>query len=213
MTARTLVRVPAQPGPPRAEQDPEATWHLVVAAQAGDRDAFGQLYARYRDVVFRFIYFRSGNRLFAEDLTSETFIRALRRIETVQWQGRDIGAWFVTIARNIVADHYKSGRYRREYITADVHDPDSGMDRYDRSLEGDPAGATVAHLVNVELLTAVKTLTVEQQDVIVLRFLHGLSVAETAAAVGKNEGAVKAITYRACRTLARLLPPSIRETS
>ncbi|WFF07222.1 sigma-70 family RNA polymerase sigma factor [Micromonospora sp. WMMD1076] len=207
-------RVPGQPGPPAAEQTPDGTWHLVTAAQAGDRDAYGQLYARYRDVVYRFVYFRtSGNRQLAEDLTSETFIRALRRIETVTWQGRDIGAWFITIARNLVADHFKSGRYRLEYTTADVHDPQSGMDRTDRTPAGDPAGATVDYLVSVELLTAVKQLTPEQQDVIIARFIHGLSVIETAAAVNKNEGAVKAIQYRACRTLARLLPPSIRETS
>jgi len=217
VTAAVLpARVPAQPGPPALEQTsdgPAGTWHLVVAAQAGDRDAFGQLYAHYRDTVYRFVYFRiGGNRQLAEDLTSEAFMRALRRIETVQWQGRDIGAWFVTIARNLVADHFKSGRYRLELTTADMHDPDHGMDRVDRTREGDPAAAAVEYLTHVELLTAVKQLTVEQQDVIILRFLHGLSVAETCIAVGKNEGAVKAIQYRACRTLARLLPAGFRET-
>ncbi|MFG2054797.1 sigma-70 family RNA polymerase sigma factor [Micromonospora sp. NPDC048930] len=215
MTAAVLpALVPAQPGPPAVEQlaGPGGTWDLVVAAQAGDRDAFGQLYARYADTVFRFVYFRTGNRQLAEDLTSEAFIRALRRIDRVQWQGRDIGAWFVTIARNLVADHYKSGRYRLEVTTADVHDPASGLDHEQLGCEGDPAAAAVDHLTNIALLTAVKQLTVEQQTVIILRFLHGLSVAETAIAVGKNEGAVKAIQYRACRALARLLPAGFQES-
>ncbi|MFI2650176.1 sigma-70 family RNA polymerase sigma factor [Micromonospora fulviviridis] len=203
------ARVPGQAGPPAIEQSgPGGTWDLVVAAQAGDRDAYGQLYARYRDPVFRFVYFRCGNRQVAEDLTSDTFVRALRRIESVQWQGRDIGAWFVTIARNLVADHFKSGRYRLEVTVGDFLD----VDRTDGSREGDPARAAVDYLTNVELLTAVQSLTAEQQDVVVLRFLHGLSVAETAAATGKNEGAVKAVQYRAMRALAQRLPAGFKET-
>lgn len=230
VTAPTLARVPAQPGPapieqpppapvpgqagpPPAEQAPEATWHLVTAAQAGDREAFAELFRRYRSLVFNVIYRRVNNRELAEDLMQDVFLRALKSIERVTWQGRDIGAWLVTIARNIVIDHFKSGRHRMEYTAGEAVFYHLGVDVTDHSPEGNPAASAVAHLVNVELLTAVKTLTVEQQDVIVLRFLHGLSVAETAAAVGKNEGAVKAIQYRACRTLALRLPPSIRETS
>src|SRR5262249_56811428 len=80
------------------------TWHLVRLAQAGDGEAFGQLYDRYVDMVFRFVYLRVNDRALAEDFTSETFLRALRRIGTISYQGRDIGAWFITIARNIVLD-------------------------------------------------------------------------------------------------------------
>ncbi len=85
---------------------------LMDAAKTGDRHAYGELYARYRDVVFRFVYFRVGNRQLAEDLTADTFTKALARVDSFAWQGRDPGAWFVTIARNLVADHYKSGRHR-----------------------------------------------------------------------------------------------------
>src|SRR4029450_11140113 len=92
-----------------------------------DQDAFGQLYDRYVDVVFRFVLFRVGDRPLAEDLTSETFLRALRRISSVSYQGRDVGAWFVTIARNLVLDHVKSSRYRLEMTTADVGDTQAGM--------------------------------------------------------------------------------------
>jgi len=71
-----------------------ATWALVHAAQQGDSGAFGQLYDRYVDMVFRFVLFRVHDRTMAEDLTSETFLRALRRITTVSYQGKDVGAWF-----------------------------------------------------------------------------------------------------------------------
>jgi RNA polymerase sigma-70 factor, ECF subfamily len=193
---------------PRPEPSDAAAevWALVERAQAGESEAFGLLYDRYMDTVFRFIYFRVGNRQLAEDLTSETFLRALRRIGSFTWQGRDLGAWLVTIARNLVADHFKSGRYRLEITTGDVLD----ADKEDRGPEGTPETAVVDHITNVTLLTAVKQLNPEQQECIVLRFLQGYSVAETARAMGKNEGAIKALQYRAVRALHRLLPDGFR---
>jgi len=207
----TMVLPPAPevaPGPPRQPDRPDPTdaaaevWALVERAQAGESEAFGLIYDRYVDTVFRFIYFRVGNRQLAEDLTSDTFLRALKRIGSFTWQGRDLGAWLVTIARNLVADHFKSGRYRLEVTTGDVLD----ADREDRGPEGSPEAAVVDHITNVALLGAVKQLNPEQQECIVLRFLQGFSVAETAQAMGKNEGAIKALQYRAVRALARLLP-------
>jgi RNA polymerase sigma-70 factor (ECF subfamily) len=199
---------PTESGPPKypARPDPSdaaaEVWGLVERAQAGESAAFGLIYDRYVDTVFRFVYFRVGNRQLAEDLTSDTFLRALKRIGSFTWQGRDLGAWLVTIARNLVADHFKSGRYRLEVTTGDVLD----ADREDRGLEGSPESAVVDHITNVALLTAVKQLNPEQQECIVLRFLQGFSVAETAQTMGKNEGAIKALQYRAVRALARLLP-------
>ncbi|WP_412541410.1 ECF subfamily RNA polymerase sigma factor, BldN family [Longispora sp. K20-0274] len=190
---------PARPEPGDAAAE---VWALVERAQAGEARAFGMLYERYVDTVFRYIYFRVGNRPLAEDLTSDTFLRALKRISSFTWQGRDLGAWLVTIARNLVADHFKSGRYRLEVATADVLD----ADREERGPEGSPEAAVIDKLTNVTLLTAVKQLNPEQQECIVLRFLQGFSVAETAQTMGKNEGAIKALQYRAVRALARLLP-------
>jgi RNA polymerase sigma-70 factor (ECF subfamily) len=192
-------KYPARPDPTDAAAE---VWALVERSQAGDTEAFGLIYDRYVDTVFRFVYFRVGNRQLAEDLTSDTFLRALKRIGSFTWQGRDLGAWLVSIARNLVADHFKSGRYRLEVTTGDVLD----ADREDRGPEGSPESAVVDHITNVALLTAVKQLNPEQQECIVLRFLQGFSVAETAQTMGKNEGAIKALQYRAVRALARLLP-------
>src|SRR5215468_12431205 len=97
-------------------------WRLVHAAQRGDALAFGELYNRYVESVYRYVLFRVGDRSWAEDLTSETFVRALRRISSVSYQGRDVGAWFITIARNLVLDHVKSSRFRLEVATAEVDD-------------------------------------------------------------------------------------------
>ena len=104
--------------------------------------------------------------------------------------------------RQLVADHFKSGRYRLEMSTAEVLD----VDREERSPEGNPEAMVCDKLTNVTLLKAVKQLNPDQQECIVLRFLQGFSVAETARAMQKNEGAIKALQYRAVRTLARLLP-------
>lgn len=192
-----------------ASDDPAAEmWGLVVRAQAGDTAAYGEIYERYLDTVFRFVYFRVGSRPLAEDLTQDVFTRAWKRIGTFTWQGRDIGAWLVTIARNLVADHFKSGRYRLEVTTGDVLD----TDRVERGPEGSPELAAVDHVTNMALLDAVKRLNPEQQECIVLRFLSDLTVAETAQAMGKNEGAIKALQYRAVRSLHRLLPPGFAAT-
>jgi len=175
---------------------------MVARAQQGDAEAFGELYDHYVTMVHRYVYHRVGDRVLAEDVTSETFVRALRRIDSLSFQGRDVGAWLITIARNLVLDHVKSSRYRLEVTTADMRDAD-------RSTEG-PEDAVLAHLTNAQLLACVKQLGSEQQECIVLRFLHGLSVSETAAIMGKKDGAIKALQHRAVRRLAGLLPEGLR---
>ena len=185
------------------EGETAVTFALVERAQAGDAEAFGLLYDRYVDQVYRYVAYRVASAAVAEDLTSETFLRALRRISSFTWQGRDVGAWFTTIARNLIADHYKSGRYRLELTTDDVTDSGTAP-----SIEG-PERAVLEGMTNKVLLEAVKKLNAEQQECIVLRFLQGMSVSETAQVMGKNDGAVKALQYRAIRTLGRLLPEGI----
>jgi RNA polymerase sigma-70 factor, ECF subfamily len=175
---------------------------LVELAQKGDGEAFGQLYDAYSDTVYRYIYYRVSNKPLAEDLTSETFLRALRRISTFTWQGRDFGAWLVTIARNLVADHFKSSRYRLEVPTGEMLDSDETA--------SSPEESVLAYLSNKALLDAVRQLNSQQQECVTLRFLHGLSVAETAKIMGKNDGAIKTLQYRAIRTLARMLPVDLR---
>lgn len=187
---------------PAQTSESSASWDLVHAAQEGDRSAFGELYDKYVDVVFRYVLFRVGDRELAEDVTSETFLRALRKITSVTYQGRDVGAWFVTIARNLVLDHVKSSRYRLEVTTAEVDDS--------RPVDGGPEQQVLAGATRDALLECVRQLGDDQRECIVLRFLQGLSVAETAAVMDRNEGAVKALQHRAVRRLAQLLPPEVR---
>ena len=195
--------IPSPAGPSEPTGELATVMEIVKRAQDGDSEAFGELYDRYVDVVYRYVQYRVSSTALAEDLTSETFLRALRRITSYTWQGRDFGAWLVTIARNLIADHYKSGRYRMEVATSDLVEAGA-----DRSEEG-PENEVLAGLTNATLLEAVKQLNSEQQECIALRFLQGMSVAETAQIMGKNEGAIKALQYRAVKSLSRLLPQDL----
>jgi len=178
------------------------TWRLVGLAQQGDGEAFGQLYDRYCDTVYRFIYYRVNDRALAEDFTSETFLRALRRIGSISYQGRDIGAWFITIARNIVLDHLKSARPRLGTTTARTIE---GKD-YAQSTEA----AVLETLQSERLMQAVNQLGDEQRECVMLRFVQGMSVSETAQIMGKNDGAIKALQHRAVRKLADLVGNELR---
>jgi len=158
---------------------------LVELARGGDKEAFGLLYDHYQTSVYRFIYYRVGGVQLAEDLTGETFFRALRSMNGFRWQGRDFGAWLMTIARNLTADHFKSGRTRFETSVLDT-------------------------LTNDALLGAVRQLPQDQQDCLVLRFLQGKSLAETAEALERSPGAIKQLQLRAVRNLAALVPEGLR---
>jgi len=175
---------------------------LVELARTGDAEAFGMLYDHYQGSVYRFLYYRVGSVALAEDLTSETFFRALRSMSSFRWQGKDFGAWLMTIARNLTTDHYKSSRTRLESTTED-------MSPHDSATEG-PESAVLASLTNEALLEALKKLPSEQQECLIMRFLQGLSIAETAKVLGRSDGAVKQLQLRGVRNLAKLMPEGLR---
>jgi RNA polymerase sigma-70 factor (ECF subfamily) len=175
---------------------------LVELARSGDSEAFGMLYDHYNASVYRFIYYRVGSVALAEDLMSETFFRALRSMSSFKWQGKDFGAWLMTIARNLTADHYKAGRTRLEFATEDMGAHDSATDG--------PENAVLASLTNEALLQALGELPTEQQECLIMRFLQGLSIAETAKVLGRSDGAVKQLQLRGVRNLAKLLPEGLR---
>ena len=175
---------------------------LVELARGGDSEAFGLLYDHYQTSVYRFLYYRVGSVTLAEDLTSETFFRALRSMSSFKWQGKDFGAWLMTIARYLIADHFKAGRTRLELATED-------MSAHDSVTEG-PENAVLASLTNESLLAALGELPTEQQECLIMRFLQGLSIAETAKVLGRSDGAVKQLQLRGVRNLAKLLPEGLR---
>lgn len=185
-----------------SEEDRTRLIALVELARKGDSEAFGMLYDHYQGSVYRFLYYRTRSSTLAEDLTSETFFRALRSMQNFRWQGKDFGAWLMTIARNLATDHFKAGRTRLELTTED-------MGLHDDETEG-PETSVLASLTNEILLKALTELPAEQKDCLIMRFLQGMSIAETAGVLGRSEGAVKQLQLRGVRNLAKLMPEGVR---
>ncbi|MBI2323777.1 MAG: sigma-70 family RNA polymerase sigma factor [Chloroflexi bacterium] len=168
---------------------------VIERARAGDRAAFAELYDQHVDSVYRYLLYRLREPSDAEDLCSEVFTRAFANIHRYRWQGKSFLAWLYTIARNAVTD-----RRRRERPTVDLDTAfgvaEDGPTAHERAVLGEQVGA---------LRGAVKHLTTEQQQVLSLRFEANLSSREVARMLGKNEGAIRALQFRALGRLRKIL--------
>jgi len=167
---------------------------LVRRIHAREDNAFDDLYLRYSRRVFGFLYQRlNGNVEDAEDLTADVFTRVYEKIDTFQVQGAPLSAWLFRIARNRLIDSV-----RRRAGQAQV-----GLDDAPQIAAG-PAFHGIDQLVAMEdIKRGLMRLTAEQRQVIELRFLEGKSLAETAAAVQRNEEAVKKLQARGLAALRR----------
>jgi RNA polymerase sigma-70 factor (ECF subfamily) len=165
---------------------PESDIHgLIRRTLEGDSQAVAALYNLHYKMVYTYAYYRlDGNRLLAEDITEEVFIRAFRTIGTFQWKGKTFGAWLVAIARNMIVDQYR----RPEALQLKESLIDSSLD---------PAGIVEREAIYSEMMRIVANLTSDQREVIVLRFFDDFSVAETAKIIGKSMDAVKRLQARA----------------
>ncbi|NEC72939.1 sigma-70 family RNA polymerase sigma factor [Streptomyces rochei] len=174
---------------------------LVARAVAGDREAFAALYNAHRDDVLRYLIRRTGNRHLAEDLTQETFLRALRRVDTfTPRNASSFVAWLMVIARNLHLDHMKLHRVQKEVPVDVVNDGStdpSAEQSAMRGLDAVDAAATVT--------AALAVLTPQQRECVRLRFFDELSGPETAARMGKGLPAVKTLQFRALRIMRSAL--------
>ncbi|MGI9015729.1 MAG: sigma-70 family RNA polymerase sigma factor [Euzebya sp.] len=177
--------------------DPDVVQH-VKAVQNGNAYSFSILYDRYVDKVFAYCYHRVGDSQTAEDLTSDVFIRALKRIDTFTWQGKDFGAWLTTIARNRCHDHFKSARFRLESCVAEVHD---SMDT--APSDDAPEQRLEQQELRADIHSAMARLKSEQSEVLYHRFMMGYDVETTAHIMGKKAGAIRALQYRALKALSK----------
>lgn len=170
---------------------------ILDAAIAGDSEAFAELWRAHHGMVFAYAYYRLPDRHGAEDITSETFVRALRGIGRFHEKRGTAGieGWLVTIARNLIADVYKSSRHKREFAVGEMFDGELVTDSHEQTVV-DAIAAETIH-------AAIGDLSPLQQACIQARFLDELTVAETAERLGSNDGAIKTLQYRAVRTLAR----------
>jgi RNA polymerase sigma-70 factor (ECF subfamily) len=170
---------------------------LVDRAREKDADAFGQLYDFYVSKIYRYIFYRVGNQADAEDLTEDVFAKAFVAIKRYQRRGIPFSAWLFRIAHNAVTDHHRA-RAKQTHVEFDEETGDIS--------EGDVTLRQVTiRRKREEVQSALSGLTVDQQNVIVLRFYAGLSVKEVASFLDRTEESVKALQHRAVRSLGRIL--------
>jgi len=175
--------------------DQDAT--LAARAGKGDAAAFGTLYDRYVDAVYRYVYYRVREDADAEDVTSDVFMKALRAIPRYESR-QPFLAWLYRIARNAIIDRARRARMQVSFEDALAH---PGADNI-----VEPDAALLAFSDKQEVRRALARLTPLQQEVIVLRFVEGYTTAQIAALVGKREGTVRGIQFRALEMLRTLIP-------
>jgi RNA polymerase sigma-70 factor (ECF subfamily) len=172
------------------------TTTLLRQARGGDQRALAEAYDEYAPAIYRYAYRLTGHESTAQDVTSETFHKLLASLRNGGGPTDNLSAWLYRVAHNLVVDGYRS-------------QPDDPPVPLDQAPEIPVAGRQEARLEQQERVdrarSALQRLTALQQQVIGLRFLEGLSIKETAAAMEKTEGAVKALQYRATNSLRRIL--------
>lgn len=169
---------------------------LARRAAAGDASAFGVLYDRYFANVYRYAFLRTRDRMEAEDVTSDVFLRAMRALHRYEPRTAFL-AWLFRIARNAIIDRSRRDR------TVRLASADIARDAADRIV--DPAALGIAAVEGSELRRALEQLGELQRDVIVMRFFADLSTDEICAVLGKGPSTVRGIQHRALAALRAIL--------
>jgi len=180
--------------------DDAAIERLVVEARAGDAWAFGRLFDHYHLSIHRYVASRVRRPSDEEDLTQLVFVKALEALPRYQSRGIPFGGWLFRLARNAVIDHIRTSHEHADLA---------------QSVEraGADAGPDELAVIRQEIeavRSALATLTDDQRDAIALRFFAGLSAREAAEAMGKQEGTIRGLQFRAIAALRRQL--GIEET-
>jgi RNA polymerase sigma-70 factor (ECF subfamily) len=169
---------------------------LIALAKKHNAEALSELYRRHANAIFRYVYYRVADRQVAEDLVGDIFVRALEGLSAYEDTGSPFEAWLYRIAHARVVDHYRRQAVRRSAPLDEHAAASDDTDPYQQAAD--------RHDVR-RAWEAIFYLTDEQQQVISLRFIAGYSIAEVARALGKTEGAVKALQHRGLASLRRLL--------
>ncbi|MFC1910520.1 sigma-70 family RNA polymerase sigma factor [Chloroflexota bacterium] len=176
---------------------------LVKRAQKRDAQAFSEIYEAYFDKIYRYIVLKTGDMTEAEDMTQQVFLKALQSISSYKWTGKPFSAWLYRIAHNLIVDHY---RKKSKGDTIPIEDAPELIDP-----GNDPQEMAENALDAEQLARAIKHLTESQRECVSLRFSGGLSITEVAKALGKTEGAIKALQHSAVLALRRIMVVTVNE--
>jgi RNA polymerase sigma-70 factor (ECF subfamily) len=175
---------------------PHSEAALVEKVLAGEADAFGELYLLHLDAIYRYVYFRVGDARDAEDLTEQVFLKAWEALPGYRPCGHPFKSWLYRIAHNVIVDHH------RRQSTGAIPIPD-GLDYESKQ------PTTLEQVIEAEeasaLAKAIAQLPEEQQQVIILRFIEGLSHDEVACIIHKSAEACRVMQHRTLVALNRLL--------
>jgi RNA polymerase sigma-70 factor (ECF subfamily) len=172
---------------------------LIRQAKRYDEKAFGKIYKRFYQQVYRYIYYRTNDSNVAEDLTAETFLKVLQSIKAYRKDAKSFLPWIIKIAYRLIVDYYRAVNKSRRFSDAQL---ELGVDLKTSSqlVEED-----IINRLDGEIVwRAVRMLTDEQQQVIYLKFGLGFSNREVAEILGKREGAIKSLQIRALESLKRI---------
>ncbi len=186
------------------EADPKHIEELIRRARLGDSEAFSVLYEAYFTPLYRYVYFRVSDESDAADLTQETFLKAYQSFPRYVSSGRSPLAFFYTVARNCIIDHYR----KKKTVRAD--------DEVFDSIPDEAMSAEVAAAMKEDgrsLREKIALLPQDQQDAIVLRFIDGLPSAEIATIMGKSEVAVRQMQSRGLRVLRGMMKKEVASES
>lgn len=170
---------------------------LLREAQNGDAQAFGRIYEKHAERVFRYLFAHLDNRLDAEDLTEEVFFRTWKAMTGYRSRGLPFQAFLFRVAHNLLIDHYRRSRHQLPALPIE--------EEQQQLQQPDPAQALQLHLERQEIRQLLGQLRQDYQTVLELRFLAELSPEETAHVMGRSPGAVRVLQFRALCNLRKLM--------
>ncbi len=182
-----------------------ASEQLLERARQLDSQALAEVYDRYAEPIYRYLYRYLGDAAQAEDLTGEVFLRLLQALGTRRAPRERIDAWLYRVAHNLAMDWFRQRRKHGNLSLDERPDEPEGEVPGRSGGEELPWQAVVKNQEEEQLRAALQRLTPEQQQVLLLRFGEGLKPAEVGALMGKSEGAIKVLQYRAVQRLKKLL--------
>jgi RNA polymerase sigma-70 factor (ECF subfamily) len=168
---------------------------LIDRARNGERASIGQLYEEYHAHVYRYLYYLVGDVHTAEDLTSDVFLRMIRSLPNYRYQGISFQAWLFQIAHNLAVDYFrKAGNRPQVELEENLHSSDTDLDK-----------TVEQNLTSEYLRKALENLNHAQREVIVLRFVAGMPIAQVAQTLRKSEDTVKGLQRRGLAALRSVI--------
>jgi RNA polymerase sigma-70 factor (ECF subfamily) len=174
----------------------------LIAEAKQDKEAFGKLYQIHVDRIYSYVYYRTGSKADAEDLTARVFVRAIQHIDRYQDQGAPFSAWLYRIARNLLSNWYRD-QSRRKLVSLD-----SVAQR--QVLESPELVAEIGE-DREALLSAIRRLPSDRQDLLILKYVERLPNAEIGRILDRSEGAIKSLYFRTLNSLRDDLTDTARQ--